>query len=467
MKNNKFSKITLLVISLALVFGSIVPMTVSAETTAAEATKPEIISQNVSYGTNLAVKLAVDASTATAPIKLYRFDTEPAVGETGTLVAESNEFVVAGDNNNLTKDSYVIQAPGVAASAIAHYYYYKVVDANGNESDVFRYSVAEYLYERLATAGISDTQKALYNATIAYGDAAQAHFESADPRVSTLNLVTVEGGVVNGYAQGLYATGTSVTPTGAGVSKWTVTTYKADGTQTTEYISSTTAITVEGRTEIVSGVVRTYRDKIVDFESGLSSVSAGNAATVEVVSDKVYGKDSNVAKITFTKDGDLGYLTRTNVISATDTTGFEISFDIKFVLDSNNTNSVQSVKVLPDFRNDSNSLVAAYELNMYGMVNGGQFEINNNKATSEKINLPDVNPTDWNNVCFVVKYTDETKTNTAIYVSVNGSEPVMIDTDINSFNNYTKIERIRIRSNSNFANDSIYIDNMYVGMIKD
>jgi hypothetical protein len=466
MKNTKFTKISLLVLALALVIGAMFAMSASAE----NETKPEITQKNVSYSTDLALQLAVKADTATAPITLYRYDSEPAVGEVGTLVAtaDADDLEIADSTkNNLAYDSYVIQAPGVKASEAAHYYYYKVVDDNGAESDVIRYSVAEYLYERLATEGISDTQKTLYEATIAYCDAAQVHFESADARISNLNLVIVDGGVVDGYAQGLYATGASVTPTGAGVTQWTVTTYKADGTQTTKYISSTTAITVEGRTEIVSGVVRTYRDKIVDFESGLRYVSAGNAATVEVVSDKVYGKDSNVAKITFTKDGDLGYLTRTNVISATDTTGFEISFDIKFVLDSNNTNSIQSVKVLPDFKNDSNSLVAAYELNIYGMVDGGQFLIMNNKATSEKINLPDVNPTDWNNVCFVVKYTDETKTNTAIYVSVNGSEPVMIDTDINSFNDYTKLERIRIRSNSNFANDSIYIDNMYVGMIKD
>ena len=151
MKNTKFSKITLLVLSLALVFGAVAVITASAET---NETKPEITQKNVSYSTDLALQLAVKADTATAPIKLYRYDSEPAEGEVGTLVAtaDADDLVVADSTmNNLAYDSYVIQAPGVKASNTAHYYYYKVVDANGAESDVIRYSVAEYLYERLAT----------------------------------------------------------------------------------------------------------------------------------------------------------------------------------------------------------------------------------------------------------------------------------------------------------------------------
>ena len=279
MKNTKFTKISLLVLALALVIGAMFAMSVSAE----NETKPEITQKNVSYSTDLALQLAVKADTATAPIKLYRYDSEPAVGEVGTLVAtaDADDLEIADSTkNNLAYDSYVIQAPGVKASETAHYYYYKVVDANGAESEVIRYSVAEYLYERLATEGISDTQKTLYEATIAYCDAAQVHFESKDARISTLNLVTVEGGVVDGYAQGLYATGASVTPTGAGVSKWTVTTYDASGNPTNVVKDSNTAIVINGLTQIAAGVKIEYKAGTNTFEDKTESDAIASPITL-------------------------------------------------------------------------------------------------------------------------------------------------------------------------------------------
>ena len=224
----KFSKIALLVLSLALVFGAVAVITASADT------KPVITQQNVSYQGNYALMFAVDASTATAPVQLYCYDTEPTAGTVGTLVDTTSNITVADSNeNNLNVDSYVLKTTGVAASKMTTYYYFKAVDANGNESEVVRYSVAEYLYERLASGDASETQTAMYKKLIEFGDAAQAHFTpDADP-ISTYNLVTVVGGVVDGYAQGVYVTGSTVTPTGAGVTEWTVTTYKADGSTET------------------------------------------------------------------------------------------------------------------------------------------------------------------------------------------------------------------------------------------
>ena len=461
MKNTKFSKITLLVLSLALVFGSIVPMTVSAETT--EATKPEIISQNVSYSTNLAVKLAVKADTATAPIKLYRYDSEPAVGEVGELVATSSEFLAADSAvNNLPADSYVIQAPGVAASAIAHYYYYKVIDANGNESDVFRYSVAEYLYERLATSGISDTQKTLYNATIAYGDAAQVHFASTDTRVSTLNLVTVDGGVLNdGYAKGVYAIDTVVTPTGAGVTEWTVTVYKDDGTNETKYISSTENFTVAGRTEVVAGHVISYRAGTDTFENNGENIPSyisqiKNNATASIVDNTVYGETSKVLKINLPQSTAYVRIERNDTTTAASAANaYEVSFDFKSDLA---TGTSKSLKIMID--NSSYSALYSLYFNSDGVL-----KFYNTSDSAAGWAIASVDPTAYNNICLkVVSYEEADSTNFKLHIYVNGTELAVHDVESTVFTSLADIKFIRIQGNNT---GDIYLDNLYVGYVKD
>ena len=470
MKNAKFTKISLLVLTLALVIGAMFSMSVSAETE----TKPEITQKNVSYSTNLSLQLAVKADTAAAPIKLYRFDSAPADGEVGTLVAtaDADDLVVADSTkNNLTYDSYVIKAPGVKASETAHYYYYKVVDANGAQSDIVRYSVAEYLYERLATEGILDTQKTLYEATIAYCDAAQIHFNSADTRISTLNLVTVDGGVVDGYAQGLYATGASVTPTGAGVSKWTVTTYDASGNPTNEVKDSNTAIVINGLTKIVAGVkieykagTNTFEDKTESDEisSPITFYSNTGTGTAQYTKDNVYGSQSTVLKLELATQR-TDYITvikQQNSVSAAEATGFEFSFDIK--MNTSGTTSNEGFFVYLDVGG-----TAIYQLGLFGRESGvNRIFINNQKKNTEAVTLTDVPSTQYNNIRFVVKYEDDTKQNTVCVAYVNGVEVCVFDTEGSTFNDFTTLTKVRFLNRQN-TSSTVYIDNVFCGYIKE
>lgn len=485
MKNTKFSKIALLVLSLALVIGSIVPFTVSAEETTE--TKPEIISQNVSYSTNLAVKLAVKADTATAPIKLYRFDAEPAVGEVGELVATSSEFLAADSSvNNLPADSYVIQAPGVAASAIAHYYYYQVEDANGNKSDIFRYSVAEYLYERLATEGISGTQKTLYNATIAYGDAAQVQFNSADARVSTLNLVTVDGGVVDGYAQGLYATGSTILPVGtdAVVTKWTVYKYDAEGNRTTSKVESNTGITIEGRTEIFAGEIKEYRPGTYNFDDlkvgdAVTGIIANNGGSASIVKDTVYGKESNAIMLDFNATGTANRawfaLNKTQGTGTNDDI-FEVSFDLNVEMPNWGSCSYQ---IYIGSKYDSNNNFD-YKLKFY-VYNGGYcLGVENMAKSTEQYLFEDINPrtSGYNHIAFQVRRNDidngdgTTTPNTSLYFIVNGVEaPIAINTESatqagTTIGNYKYVMIRNADNNAKITNSDLYIDNLFMGYVK-
>ena len=472
MKNNKFTKIAILVLSLALVIGTALAMSVSADT------KPVITQQNVSYQGNYALMFAVDASTVTAPVQLYCYDTEPTAGTVGTLVDTTSNITVADSNeNNLNVDSYVLKTTGVAASKMTTYYYFKAVDANGNESEVVRYSVAEYLYERLASGDASETQTAMYKKLIEFGDAAQAHFTpDADP-ISTYNLVTVVGGVVDGYAQGVYVTGSTVTPTGAGVTEWTVTTYKADGSTETNYLASNTSVEIAGRTLIEAGHKISYRAGTYGFEDGTVGeapakyLSKQDNSTIVLDSLKVYDTTSQVAKVMFNKSSDSIVISMTDKsVSASEATAFEVSFDIKSIT-PDNTEQHHTLQLMPQFDvNESTKRVSAYVINLNTQLsNAPSFQILNNQATSQKVTYSDVTATEFNHVCFRVEYTDETKTATKMTVSVNGSEVYAFTTIANAnFSDISSLYRMVIRSNgARYVNGGIYLDNVFCGFVKD
>ncbi|MBO5316762.1 MAG: hypothetical protein J6B48_10090 [Clostridia bacterium] len=174
MKNTKTLKIALFIISAALLLGAAVGITASA----AEGTSaPEVYSQNVEYGGNYALMYAITAESVTGDtVSLAVYDNAECAGNpvwSKTVAAtEANQETVKG------KACYVFTTNGIAAKNMDVQYYVKVTAANGET--VKRYSVAEYLYERLYKNGIAssteegDIKRAeLYNTILLYGKQAQ------------------------------------------------------------------------------------------------------------------------------------------------------------------------------------------------------------------------------------------------------------------------------------------------------
>lgn len=166
-----------LVLSVGCTFG-LTAIANEAEGTPSESAKPEIISQNVMYGGDFSLMFAVKASSVSGDeVTLYVYDEEPAESSEAlwskTISASSQTTDVKGIA------SYVFTTPGVAAKDMDKNFYI-VAESAGVKSDVKKYSVAEYLYERLyddnvafGESKLEIAQKNLYLSSLEVGKNAQ------------------------------------------------------------------------------------------------------------------------------------------------------------------------------------------------------------------------------------------------------------------------------------------------------
>lgn len=257
---NRFSKITLLVLSFALILGVAFALSAGAE----ENVKPEIIGKNIAYTDKTAIQIAVDAATVDAS------DVMLVVTK-----ADGAEITVTKPESKTVngKDALVFTLEGIPASAICDNVTI-VVKSGDNASDAFTYSVAEYFYERLysdgiinATEGKALSQKALYERYIAYGAAAQDLFLNYDDNgnrvaepvilVDNYNVVAINKGVLaNGNEVMISADSFSTTVTANDTlaadktfdKKWTVTTYGE--TVTTQTVANGATVEVSGKMSV-------------------------------------------------------------------------------------------------------------------------------------------------------------------------------------------------------------------------
>lgn len=174
-------KIIAFLMALVLSVGCIFSLTAFANeeaTSASDAATPEIISQNVMYGGDFSLMFAVKADTCSgSDVTLSVYDEEPSEASEAlwskTISTASKTTDVKG------YASYVFTTSGVAAKDMDKNYYI-VAESAGAKSEVKRYSVAEYLYERLyddmVVAGTSELEVAqtkLYKSALEVGKNAQ------------------------------------------------------------------------------------------------------------------------------------------------------------------------------------------------------------------------------------------------------------------------------------------------------
>ena len=226
---NRFSKILVAALALALLLCATLALSVSASTT------PEIISQNIEYGEKFSIMYAVDANTvADGAVTLAVYAEAPADGvnplKTYTVSAPQTETI-----NGEAKSVYVFTTAGVSAKDFADVFYAQATDAAGNKSAVVKYSVVQYMLERLYGGyDITPNQKDLYTEAIEFGAAAQDLLAADDAiKVTDYNYVRVVGGTVNGVEKAMFVKGETVTLS-ANAKGWQATvngeTVKLDGT---------------------------------------------------------------------------------------------------------------------------------------------------------------------------------------------------------------------------------------------
>ena len=356
MKKSKITKISLLVLSLALIVGAVCAVSASAEDTTPT---PDIKNQNVYYTDAFHLMFAVDASTVSNGVKLYRYDEDPT-GKTDVEYASeyTAELQAAGGEYGLPYDAYVFITDGVSATALDKVIYVQAEDGAGNKSAVKAYSVVEYLYTRLADVdGVANTdeQNGLYKSVIDFGTYAQKNFlkeaELAETTlISDYCYVSTEGCTVDGKTAAVLPQGKAFDVAGdnGALAKCTVTTYNTydtTGTATNTVINgSSVTITDSARAHIVAGAAKVYREGTETFEGytvgstvTMSSNSAnsllyGDDSSIRsstVATDTVFGTTSNVLPIYHTTGTIYVRPISEGTVAAADATSFEFSMDFK------------------------------------------------------------------------------------------------------------------------------------------
>lgn len=146
MKNTNFTKIAVLVLSLALLMGAVVAVSASA------ADEPEIFAQNVIYGDKISIVYAVDttleaANNGDVKVKYYWEDDADTLYDAVLLDTT--------DSKNLCDGKPTFATAGVAPKELGKVAYATVYtgDAPAADAEWKTYSVAEYLYDRLYKDG--------------------------------------------------------------------------------------------------------------------------------------------------------------------------------------------------------------------------------------------------------------------------------------------------------------------------
>ncbi len=158
------TKIISFILCLAILTGCLLGITVSAAETTTYTASIDDGNKNVYYGEKMYIAIIV--TTEVENVRVATF----AAAEGGEPIHISDE---TGTQNGKT---YHITY-GISAKEINTTFYYAVVDEAGKEiSARVAYGAKLYANERLSDAGITEKQAKLYNAILAYGDAADAIF---------------------------------------------------------------------------------------------------------------------------------------------------------------------------------------------------------------------------------------------------------------------------------------------------
>ena len=268
MKKN-VTKVILLVLSLAILVGSAIGISVSASDSA-----PEIISKNVKTNGNFCLMFAVDPATVVGDdVTITIYDRDPALEDAAiveTLTkSKSDVQYEALDGDGIKDDAVIVfETSGVAAKDIADVWYITAESA-GNVSEVMTYSVMEYAFQRLYKDGTVNAveadgkkylQQQFYLEILDMGSAAQAlqvNYGSENPErlAKEYTYVTVKNGSYSdGIKAGFAEVGAALTLAAddPAVTGWNVTVYGQNGGLiSTQTLAIGDTLTVSGNTVVI------------------------------------------------------------------------------------------------------------------------------------------------------------------------------------------------------------------------
>ncbi len=220
----KKSKIITLILALCLLIGSVIGITVSANT---DAPTLDIYTKNLSYGGTISIAYGVAYENIDDPSKIELMvweNTEPAdaTADYDHLVTKNYEVTVfAGTNNEKTVRA--LYSPGIPAKNMTNQIYARARINVGTDdapeyvySELTRYSVAEYAYDVQFRSDLGAEYVTFGETIISYGEQIQNllpyETESSPLDYYYVSLKDQTMGTLDGqYPAGIYKAGAKVT----------------------------------------------------------------------------------------------------------------------------------------------------------------------------------------------------------------------------------------------------------------
>ena len=182
------------IISFALMLSLLVGMMAGFSAFAAETETVEIISKNLYYGDTFNIMYAVNSTSDDVVLNIYTMNDKGEL-ELAVTVDEYITDTVKGVENAKVFTSAI----GVPAQNIDKEFYAQAVAGN-TKSEMVKYSVLEYLYERLTVSeGVTEEQATMYNSLLAFADAADVVVnKDTTTNIAKYAYVRVTNGTVDG-----------------------------------------------------------------------------------------------------------------------------------------------------------------------------------------------------------------------------------------------------------------------------
>ncbi len=373
----KFLKVSLLILTFSLVLGAAVATIVSAD--GAEPQKPVIVSQNLVYGEDFQIMFAVDASTVTGGSVTFKlYGKEPAQGVEPLKTEVISTVTLTTDELAPPVDSYIYITPGISYSQMLANYYV-VAEADGKTSEVKRYSVAEYLYQRLADYNSSEEQVAFYNSSLAFGASIEEvvyNVAEAD-RVTNYSYVEVADGTLSdGYSAGIYKNETTLTLSDT-TKAWKNVKYDENGDfEIVDIVAGSFTVADAAMNNITADNVPSYDPNTDTLNTVPVSQSALSIPAKSASADgKFFAPGDSAVSYRYIKYAGHGVVAAFDTsggcvmtIPANDTsvseeaaTAFETSFDLRFIpKEGADINSVTEMKIKLRMYNKSNSRLGEF-----------------------------------------------------------------------------------------------------------
>ncbi len=439
MKKTKITKAFILALSLVLLVGSAIGISVAAEETEATDSTAKIIAQSIVHDDKIQIAFAIDATTdevkaGTVTVEYY-FDGDTANTKNAALYADATY-----------KGKAIFVTEGLAAQDLT-----SVVTAtsylNGAAVETKTYSVVQFLLTKLYRDGNSLDAKyaALYESLIDYSAKAQAVFDPDETSINDYYGVFFSGADYNGETTVILSEATTIDFANVSVKnaenytfkdKWNVT---ANGA-TTPYASDATLeisknTVIKPVMEVASGTGKYFNDESfdgvkLDFsnESDIDSLyfyekagcTKGVVATIEdgVLVDGMtkggsnwygyaikYNDDKVYSSATYVFEADLTYTSTTYNSSGNIFTGF-LTADAELTTNNscfevgyaNTKDTAAPFNYFTFFEDDAPlNMGVRYNVRVEYSTETGMTSVYINGELVGVANYGTVNPTDYNN----------------------------------------------------------------------